>query len=100
MFYFSFLLERAFDDGLRGDARVIRAGQPENFLAVHARLAGEDVLDSVVENVAEREHAGNIRRRDDDGIRWLRRFRVSDEKFFAEPELIPLVLDGLRLVCF
>ena len=79
---------------------MIRAGQPENFLAIHARLAGEDVLDRVVENVAKREHAGDIRRRDDDGIRRLRRFRIRDEKLSVEPELIPLVLDGLRFVSF
>ena len=100
MFDFSFLLERALDDGLRGDASVIRAGQPQNFLAVHARLAGEDVLDRVVEHMAEREHAGDVRRRDDDGICGLRRFRIRDEKFSVEPELIPFVLDRLRLVCF
>src|ERR1022692_457878 len=32
------LLQRPFDLYLRGDAGVVRAGQPENFLAVHARL--------------------------------------------------------------
>ena len=44
--------ERLLDDRLRGDAGVVGAGQPEDFLAVHARLAGEDVLDGVVEDVA------------------------------------------------
>ncbi len=100
MFYFSFLLERAFDDGLRGDARVIRAGQPEDFLPVHARLAGEDVLNRVVEHVAEREHAGDVRRRNDDGICRLGGMFVGDEKSSVEPELIPFVLDGLRFVSF
>src|SRR4029077_20182519 len=69
-------------------------------LAVHARLAGEDVLDRVVEHVPEREHARDVRRRDDNGIRGLRRFRIRDEKFSVEPELIPLVLDRLRFVSF
>ena len=62
-------LQRLLDLHLRGDAGVVGAGQPEDFLAVHARLAAEDVLDGVVEHVPHVEHAGDIRRRDDDGIR-------------------------------
>src|SRR5208283_3598625 len=65
---FAGLFQRFLDDGLGGDAGVVGAGQPEDFLAVHARLAGEDVLDGVVEDVAHGEHAGDVRRRDDDGI--------------------------------
>ena len=34
--------------GLRGEPGVVGAGEPEHFLAFHARLAGEDVLDGVV----------------------------------------------------
>ena len=56
------LLQRFLDDILRGDAGVVGAGQPENLLAVHARLAGEDVLDGVVEHVSHRQHAGDIGR--------------------------------------
>ena len=74
---FAGFLERFLHDGLRRDAGVVGAGQPEHFLAVHARPAGEDVLDGVVEDVAQREHAGDVRRRDDDGIRrrWPTRAR-------------------------
>ena len=51
--FFSFLQSScARPRVLRGDAGVVGAGQPEDFLAVHARLAGEDVLDGVVEHVA------------------------------------------------
>ena len=53
---------------LGGDAGVVGARQPEHFFAVHARLAGEDVLDRVIEHVAHVEHAGDVRRRNDDGI--------------------------------
>jgi len=52
-----------------GDASVVGAGEPEDFLAVHARLAAEDVLDGIVEDVPHVKHAGDVRRRDDDGER-------------------------------
>ena len=93
-------LERLLDRVLRGDAGVVGAGQPENFLAVHARLAGEDVLDGVVEDVAHvstpvtfgggmtMEYAG------------LADCAFGDEKLSVQPELIPFVLDGLRFVSF
>ena len=79
---------------------MVGAGQPEDFLAVHARLAAKNVLDGIVENVAEREHAGDVRGWDDDGIRGLDGMLVRDEAFLVEPELIPFVLDGLRFVGF
>ena len=100
---FAGFLQRFLDDGLGGDAGVVGAGQPEDFLAVHARLAGEDVLDGVVEDVAHGEHAGDVRRRDDDGIRraFGRHARgVGGEAVLLQPEVIPLVLDGLRFVGF
>ena len=62
------LAQRLLHHGLRGDAGVVGAGQPEHFLAVHARLAGEDVLDGVVQHVPHVEHARDVGRRDDDGI--------------------------------
>ncbi len=69
------LAERLFHHGLRGDAGVVGAGQPEHFLAVHARLAGKDVLDGVVEHVPHVQHARDVGRRDDDGVApaWLTR---------------------------
>ena len=93
-------LQRLFHLHLRGDAGVVGPGQPENFLAVHARLAAEDVLDCVVEHVAHVEHAGDIRRRDDDGIRGLGGLRIGGEATLLQPEVIPFVLHGLRFVGF
>ncbi len=95
--FFQFPLEHH----VRGDACVISARQPENLLAVHARLAGEDVLNRVVEHVPQVEHAGDVRRRDDDGIRRApgrHARRVGGEATLLQPEVIPLVLDGLRFV--
>ena len=46
------------------------------------------------------QHPGDVRRRDDDGIRGLGRLRVGGEATLLQPEVIPFVLDGLRLVGF
>ena len=61
-----------FHRGLRADSGMIRSRQPEHFLAQHARAPGEDVLDRVIQDVPEGEHAGDVRRRHDDGIRRFR----------------------------
>src|SRR5207237_3982497 len=82
------------------DAGMVGAGQPERLIAQHAGATGEDVLDGVVEHVAKGEDAGDVGRRDDDGIGRFGRPGVSDEAFALEPELIPLRLDGSRVVCF
>ena len=60
-----FLLEEPpLYHGLRGDARVVRAGHPEGEEALHPPRADEHVLKRVVEGVAEVKRAGHVRRRD------------------------------------
>ena len=72
LFGLFFLLFYGFLDlPLRGDAGVVHARQPESLIAQHAGAAGEDVLNRGVEHVAEREDAGDVRGRDDDGISRL-----------------------------
>ena len=63
---FFFLEQTAFDDRLRGDARVVGARHPERVVALHPPRADEQILQAVVEGVAEVEGAGDIRRRNDD----------------------------------
>ncbi len=65
---FALGLEAAVDDGLRGDAGVVGAGHPEGLAAHHAMSADEDVLNGVVERVAEVECRGDVGGRDDDGV--------------------------------
>ncbi len=60
--------ELAFDDVLGGDAGVVHAGQPQGVEALHPAPADEDVLDGVVERVAHVQGAGDVRRRDDEGV--------------------------------
>ena len=57
------------DDRLGGDAGMIGARHPEGLEALHPFLADEDVLQRVVQGVAEVQGAGHVRRRDDDRIR-------------------------------
>ncbi len=95
------LAEGFLDDVLGGDAGVIGAGEPEDLLAFHAGLAGEDVLDGVVEDVAEGEDAGDVWGRDDDGIGracWRHAGWVCGETALFHPEVVPLGFDSLRFV--
>ena len=49
------------------DARMVGAGHPEGVVAAHAVVAGQDVLQGVVQCMADMQHAGDVGRRDDDG---------------------------------
>ena len=60
------LRQLALDDHLRGDAGMVRARLPEHVLAAHALEADEDVLERVVQRVADVQRAGDVGRRDDD----------------------------------
>ena len=81
----------ALDDHLRGDAGVIGARLPEHVLAAHALETHHDVLNGVVQGMAHVQRAGDIRRRDDDGIGL--RLRVARRP--EGPGLFPLLVDAL-----
>ncbi len=94
------LAEAFFDDGLGGDAGMVGAGEPEDLVAGEAGAAGEDVLDRVVEDVAEREDAGDVGWRNDNGVGWLGGFGVGGEIAGGEPLGVPFFFDGLGFVAF
>jgi len=79
MFDNALFLERFLDDGLGGDAGVVGAGEPEDFVALHPFPAGENVLERIVEHVAHGEDAGHIWRRNNDGVGGFRRSRARGE---------------------
>ena len=54
---------------LSGDAGMVCARLPQHILAAHALEASEDILQRVVEGVADMQPPGHIGRRDDDGKR-------------------------------
>ncbi len=68
------LAEVPLDDHLRRDPRVVGAGQPQRVAPLHAPPADQDVLEGVVEGVAEVEFAGDVRRRDHDRVGLRARF--------------------------
>jgi len=82
--------ELGHDLALCRDGSVVGAGDPAGVLAVHTRLADEDVVEGIVEHVAHMKDAGDVRRRYHDGIRFPS-VRFGVEKLVLEPIGIPLV---------
>ena len=83
---------------LRGDARVVVAGQPERGVAVHALVADEHVLDGLIKGVAQMELAGYVRGRDDDGEGLLLGVALSVEVVALKPHVVDLVFDLFGVV--
>ncbi len=63
----------AFDHHLGGDAGVVLPGLPQHVKAAHPVPAGQDILQRVVQRVADMQAAGDVRRRDHHGKRGLPR---------------------------
>ena len=98
---FPFLLAQLpLDHRLRGDARVVRPRQPKDLVPGLARAPRQDVLQGVVQYVAERQHAGHVGRRDDDAEAGLGRGRIGREAARFDPFPIPPFLHGAGLVGF
>ncbi len=74
-----FAQQPPLDDRLRGDAGMIGARHPQRLEALHPLLPDEDVLQRVVQRVAQVQGPGDVRRRDDDRVRLLRRVRLAME---------------------
>ena len=92
--------EHRHDLGLRGDRRVVHAGDPAGVPARHAGAAHQYVLQRVVEHVPHVEHARHVGGRNDDRIGFaLIGFRV--EQAVSGPVVVPFALDlaGRIFVC-
>ncbi len=92
------LAQLALHHRLRRDAGMIGARQPHGLLPLQPRPADKDVLDGVVEHMAHREDARDIRRRDDHGIGRLARLDPARKHPGGLPGGIPLLFDVLRFV--
>ena len=64
------LRQVSLDHHLRRDARMVGADHPARVLALQPRVADQDVLQCVVERVADVERAGDVGRRVDDRPRF------------------------------
>ena len=60
-----------FHHGLGGDAGVVGAGDPAGGFAFETGAADEGVLEGVIEHMAHVQDAGDVGRRDDDGVGLL-----------------------------
>ena len=96
--FFLRIADVLFDGGLRGESGVVGAGEPQHLFAFHAGFAAEDVLDGVVEDVAQRQLARDIGRRHDDGVGRLRGVGVGAIDAAVLPLGVEAVFDLLGLV--
>ena len=94
----SLLAELPLDLRLRRDTRVVAARDPHRVVALHAMVADEDILQRIVERVAHVQLARDIRRRDNHAVRLLALIHLRVEELVLLPELIPFLLERLRIV--
>ena len=64
----AFLAQQALDHHLRGDAGMIRARLPERVAALQAAPADQRILQREGERMTHVQAAGDVRRRDHDGV--------------------------------
>ena len=86
----------AADHHLGGDAGVVGAHLPQRAVTAHAVVADQRVLQGVLERVAHVQRAGDVRRRQQDGVgRAVARGR---ERAAAFPLLVQAGFEGFRVV--
>ncbi len=89
-------LQLAFDDHLRGNARMVGAHHPQRILAAQPLVTDHDVLQRIVERMADMQAAGDVGRRIDDRVR-LRIGAFGAEEAFLFPMRVPARLDCGRV---
>src|ERR1700737_381485 len=92
--------EPLFGGGLFSNAGVIHPGQPKHFESLHPRASRENVLNAVIQDVAEREDTGDVWRRHHDREWLLLRARVRFKIAIVGPTLIPFWFNRPRIVSF
>ena len=93
-----FFEQPLLDDGLGGDAGVVGAGHPEDVVTLHPPPADQDVLQRVIERVAQVKCTGDVGRRDHDAIGRPVAGGIGVEIALLDPELIEAVLGVLGVV--
>ena len=95
-----FLAQLPLDHSLCGDAGMVRAWQPQHLVARLPRTARQDVLQRVVQHMAEREHTGDVRRWNDNGKPGLGGGGVGRKATFLDPLPIPPLFHGTGFISF
>ena len=72
-------------------------GHPQSLVALHALGTDQDILKDLVKRMTDMELAGDVRRRDNDGIGFLFRIDFGMEEAGVVPEAVQLVLDRFRV---
>ena len=83
---------------LRGDGSVVRAGQPQGGVALHAVVTNRRILQKAVHGMAHMQLAGDVGRRHDDGKGLFALHAVRHERAAVLPHFVELILDLLRIV--
>ena len=81
---------------LGGDTGMVGARLPQGIATLHAAETDQGVHDRVVKTVTHVQAAGDVRRRDHDGVRVTRALRGKIILFF--PGFVPGSFNGVRLV--
>ena len=95
-----FLAQHFLDLDLRGDTRVIDAGEPQSGIALHALIARQDVLQRRVKRMTHVELPRDIGRRHDDGERLFIGINRALEVTALHPKIIYFFLDRFRVIGF
>ena len=85
---FPLTCEFAFNDHLRGDARMVCSRLPEHILAAHTLKADENILDRIINRMTHMQIARYIGRRDNNGIGFKRCVHARLERARLFPHLI------------
>ena len=85
-----FLTEELIHAAFGGDPGVVGTGEPGNFMAQHPVIPAENILQRIVEHMPQRQDAGHVGRRDDDGIRRFSFFGGAVKLFAFFPQGVPL----------
>ena len=94
------LAEFFFDAGLRGDAGVVGAREPEGGLTFLTGAADHDVLQRIIEQVSHVQDAGDVGRRDHHRERFAGMVDLALETTGGDPTVVPLLFDALGFVRF
>ena len=96
----AFLGERALHHVLRGDARMVGAGNPQNIFTLLAGMTAEYVLKSLVQGMTDMQDTRDVGRRNDDGIRIAGGGHVGRESPGFFPVFTPVSFHFLGFVGF
>src|SRR5262249_14206953 len=94
----SFSHELPLDDILCGDPGMVHPRHPQHVASLHATPADQNILDRVVERMADVQGPGDVRRRDDDAVRLARVGGGRMEIASLVPELVPASFNCFRIV--